>query len=233
MAGFLGRVRKAEHRFCQENLSPYLDGHLNAQARHRVDRHLHECQDCRQELESLRRTVELVRALPRVRAPRSFRIPHAAPAPSLPVWMRPAMQGALRWASGVAAALLLVALAGRGLAVLGAPMLPQPVALMMAENATVDRAAADVAAPETQLKAAPAESERSPEGTPSGRGGGRTEATAAAGGDAYGTDGAPTLTAEEATRAAAAPPGMGEGPAPEEPAPSGATEVVAAAAAAP
>ncbi|MBI4616651.1 MAG: zf-HC2 domain-containing protein [Planctomycetes bacterium] len=63
----------------RENLSAYLDGELPASgegslsgvahsrsgSREDVDRHLESCSDCRAELASLERTVELVRSLPR------------------------------------------------------------------------------------------------------------------------------------------------------------------------
>ena len=205
MAGILRWLRTTEHRFCRENLSAYLDEQLDSRAQVRVERHLRECRDCQVELDGLRRTVKLVHALPRLRAPRAFRLPHTAPAPALPVWMRPAVQGSLRWASGLAAALLLVALVGRSLSLSGPAVLPQQPSTMMADGAFLEGGAEDAAMPEMQMKAAPDEGERSPEGTPSGRGG-RTEATEAAGGSALGAGGTPTLTAEEAARAAAAPP---------------------------
>ncbi|MGQ9684498.1 MAG: anti-sigma factor family protein, partial [Anaerolineae bacterium] len=226
MTGFLGWLRTTEHRFCRENLSAYLDGQLDSRAQVRVERHLRECQDCQVELDSLRRTVELIHALPRLRAPRAFFIPHTAPAPTLPIWMRPAVQNSLRWASGLAAALLLVALVGRSLSLSGLAILPAQPRTMMAERALLQSAAEDAAMPERQIKAAPDEVQRSPEGTPSGRGG-RTEATEAAGGGAL-AGSTPTLTPEEEARAAAAPPGMGEGPAAE---PLAATEAPAVAAA--
>jgi hypothetical protein len=53
-------------------LSAYLDSQLDPAARARVERHLARCAACRQELETLRQTVALVRQLPSAEPPRSF-----------------------------------------------------------------------------------------------------------------------------------------------------------------
>jgi len=72
----LGRLgRRQAHRFTQKNLSAYLDGRLSPRARRRVERHLAACSLCRRDLETLRTTVRLVRALPKRPAPRSFVLP--------------------------------------------------------------------------------------------------------------------------------------------------------------
>ena len=44
----------------REGLSDYLDDQLPVEARARVDRHLAECEDCRMELEALRRLKRAV-----------------------------------------------------------------------------------------------------------------------------------------------------------------------------
>ena len=79
-------------------LSGYMDRCLNPEDRHVVDEHLRACQGCREELESLRATVTLLRRLPEVTPSRSFAVTPVAPVPSrgLPGpapchgWSRPA-----------------------------------------------------------------------------------------------------------------------------------------------
>jgi len=57
------------HAKLREFLSPYLDGQLGANGTARVEAHLEGCPGCRAELRQLRRTVELLRALPEVDVP--------------------------------------------------------------------------------------------------------------------------------------------------------------------
>ncbi len=72
MIAFIKRWTSSEHeRVCQD-LSAYLDDELSAAHRSQLERHLQHCKACREELSSLRRTVELVHALPSVKLPRSF-----------------------------------------------------------------------------------------------------------------------------------------------------------------
>jgi len=53
----------------RELLSGYLDGELDPAERQELERHLAECPGCSEELKALRKTVDLVRALPRVGMP--------------------------------------------------------------------------------------------------------------------------------------------------------------------
>lgn len=55
-----------------ESLSAYLDGELRAAERARIEAHLVDCADCRAHLQSLRRSVRLVRGLDPVSAPDGF-----------------------------------------------------------------------------------------------------------------------------------------------------------------
>ena len=56
----------------REWLSDLLDDALDAEARAQVDAHLAGCADCRRELDRLRATVSLLRAVERPRAPAGF-----------------------------------------------------------------------------------------------------------------------------------------------------------------
>ena len=60
-------------------ISAYVDGQVTESERSRVEAHLAGCDQCRSELEGLRATVSLLRALPELPVPRSFAL-HEAPA---------------------------------------------------------------------------------------------------------------------------------------------------------
>lgn len=112
----------------REQLSALLDNELGEQERAELEAHLLSCASCRAELESLRRTRDLVRALPQPALPRSFALPleaapaqeqphqsasAARPAPGpqptrLPNRRRPVR--ALQWLSSIAAVLGIVVL---------------------------------------------------------------------------------------------------------------------------
>jgi negative regulator of sigma E activity len=69
----------------RDQLSALLDNELDEQERAALTAHLPTCAECRAELESLRRTRALVRALPQPALPRSFALPlEAAPVQELP-----------------------------------------------------------------------------------------------------------------------------------------------------
>ncbi len=239
MLGFLGQPRNAGHRFCQENLSAFLDGELKARDRERIRQHLEVCEACRWELQTLQETVNLVRSLPQVKAPRSFRIPHSAPAPSVPFWMRPAAYSALRVATGAVAAALVIALAGHAVGV--APSPAAAPATLMAERQAVEVPAADQATQGANAQGEPAltgpalptepgvgiAAEAAPAPTEGdGLAAGAPQPTLAGERGLAEPEGTPTgplglgggappstdtLTPEEAIRATNAPPGMGGG----------------------
>lgn len=81
-------------------LSGYVDRRLNPEEQARVEEHLGGCRRCREELESLRAAVALLRSLPEVEPSRSFAV-----APTKPLPGRAALP-ALRFA--VAAVVLLL-----------------------------------------------------------------------------------------------------------------------------
>ncbi len=92
-----------EHRWVQDRLSLYLDGRLDPHERARVEAHLRACATCARSWETLRWTVQALRALPPVRAPRPFTVrpEQVAQPPQSVGWFRRAA-----WA--MAAALILV-----------------------------------------------------------------------------------------------------------------------------
>lgn len=93
-----------------EQLSAYLDHQAPPAERARIHAHLQQCPDCRAELESLRQTVQLLQALPRVSVPHAFTLSQAQvgvrrPAGAAPVWL-----GGLVRGLGAATAVAVVAL---------------------------------------------------------------------------------------------------------------------------
>ena len=99
---FLSRIRQRRTRAL---LSAYIDGEVSAADARRVEEQAAACSESRDEIESLRATVELVSALPDLELPRSFELtslPEEEPRFSFGVW-------APRLATSVAG-LLLVAL---------------------------------------------------------------------------------------------------------------------------
>jgi len=107
MFSFLRNFGQSEHQRVEEMLSAYIDGELTPEERARVERHLAQCEACARNLRTLRQTVGLLRELPTVPVPRSFVLRPAA----RPVRARPTY-AYFKWATALAAALLVVALAG-------------------------------------------------------------------------------------------------------------------------
>ena len=67
--------QQAKQHLTTTQLSTLLDGQLPIEEREFSDAHLTTCEQCQQELESLRQTKMLLRALPRSALPRSFTLP--------------------------------------------------------------------------------------------------------------------------------------------------------------
>lgn len=91
-----------------ELLSAYLDQQATPAERAYVDAHLQQCTECRAELESLRRTVLLLRALPRVAVPHAFTLSEAQVGIRRPA-ASPGWFGGLVRGLGAVAAIALVA----------------------------------------------------------------------------------------------------------------------------
>jgi Tol biopolymer transport system component len=90
-----------------ELLSSYLDNQVTLEEQLRVEQHLRTCASCRAELNSLRQTVALMQALPRIRVPRAFTLSEAQVGIRRPA-ARPWFWGAAR-ALGAVAAVIVVA----------------------------------------------------------------------------------------------------------------------------
>ena len=98
------------HRRWQEKLSAYIDERLDPSGRQELERHLAECSSCQEELESLRATVALLRQMPQMPVPRSFRLTEAPLPRTLPWTVR--YVAPLRYATAAAAVLFLAVALG-------------------------------------------------------------------------------------------------------------------------
>ena len=115
MSEFGKTSSRAKHRRIREMLSVYIDGELPSRDRARVEEHLAGCADCTWELETLRQTVDLVGQLPKVPVPRAFTI-HEAPRPRrIGLFQAGWVYTYLKGATALAAALLILVLAGDAL----------------------------------------------------------------------------------------------------------------------
>ena len=62
------------HRRFRERLSGYIDGQVNGREKAALETHLASCKRCRTELAQLHSVRTILRSLPPVQAPRSFRL---------------------------------------------------------------------------------------------------------------------------------------------------------------
>jgi hypothetical protein len=119
MFHWIKRSPQAEHQFCQENLSPFLDRQLTPREQTRVTSHLQECPDCRADLQSLRQTVAVLRAVPAVKPPRTFFIPASEGVRKRQVQRNLLAYGYLQFATAVTTVLLVLVVSGDALLRLG------------------------------------------------------------------------------------------------------------------
>lgn len=126
-----------KHKKIKENLSAYLDGHLDPKQAAEVEAHLKSCAECAWEKQTLEQTRRLVRMAPRVAVPRSFVLRAAqVEAPTRRGAFAAAPLMALRAATAAVGILLAVVVAGDlwvrplapVLAPVSAPMLGTPPA---------------------------------------------------------------------------------------------------------
>ena len=159
------------HSAIREEFSEYLDGRLSPQRRGRVETHLARCQACREDLEAVRATVELVRSLPQAPVPRSFRISAAQVAQPArgPFWY--GLMPGLRLASAAVGVLLLAVVA---VDVAGTTQMASPQAGSGAV-AEVQKAAPAAEAPVLSLQAPAAPSSAAPSQGDTGAGEARPE----------------------------------------------------------
>ena len=74
MKTWFKRFYKTECSRTREQLTSYLDGELGAKELQELELHLKSCRTCREEYDSLRQTIGLLRQMPEVSSERTFRI---------------------------------------------------------------------------------------------------------------------------------------------------------------
>ncbi len=152
-------ARQTDHHRAKDLISAYLDQQVTAEEKQFFELHIAACADCRAQLEATRSMVAALRAMPVVKAPRSFVLPREMakqPKRSIFAWYP-----ALRLATALAAIAFVVLFAGDVLinrtdsggtalsvpAAAPAPLLEQATEVMPAPAATIVAQAAPTAAP--------------------------------------------------------------------------------------
>ena len=108
----LKKIFNRGHGRFLEMLSDYLDGELPEGERIALEAHLQGCDSCTEEMESLRATVQMLRRMPEVEAPCSFRIAPAAVAAPTPPPERPVFLWAMRVSTAMAVVAFTVMVVG-------------------------------------------------------------------------------------------------------------------------
>jgi len=155
-------ARQADHIRAEDLISAYLDQQVTAEEKQFFELHVAACADCRAQLEATRSLVVALKAMPAVKAPRSFVLPREMakqPKRSIFAWYP-----TLRLATALAAIAFMVLFAGdvllsrsgSGSAALSVPMAaPAPqleqATAMQAPAATVVAAAAPTEAPAPEV----------------------------------------------------------------------------------
>jgi hypothetical protein len=127
-------------------LSAYLDGQVTAAERARIEEHLPTCPACQRELNSLRQTVTLLHAMPRVPLPRAFILSEVQVGIHRPVSRLAWHRGALSGLAAVTAIALV--------AIVAITLLRQPT---RNPSETIARVVPAAPAPAAQPSAAPTE----------------------------------------------------------------------------
>ena len=112
MLEMLKKIFNRGHGRFLEMLSDYVDSELPEAERIAMEAHLQGCDSCAEELESLRATVLMLRRMPEVEAPRSFRIAPAAVTAPTPPPERPVLLWAMRVSTAMAVVAFTVMVAG-------------------------------------------------------------------------------------------------------------------------
>ncbi len=114
MSGMWAVLHRNEHKYVTDRLGAYIDRQLSVRERDRIKRHLETCAPCRQELETLLWSKNLLRQTPDVPLPRSFVLRKVDVAPQKLPKRRTGLFAA-QWATAVVALLLVVVLFGDAL----------------------------------------------------------------------------------------------------------------------
>lgn len=149
-----------DHIRAEELFSAYIDKRVTADEQTFVERHVASCADCRTKLQATRAMIVALKAMPPVRAPRSFVLPkELAKQPKRSVF---AWYPALRFATVMAVVAFAFVFASDLLTIRGGSVssvtlsAPAPTALQAPAAAPMAQEAQAQAAPATSAPAAPA-----------------------------------------------------------------------------
>ena len=142
----VGRAGGVDHLQAWDLLNSYLDGALSPAAQAQVAQHLEGCAECRAELADLRRLKAWLQAVPEVEPPRSFVLTRGQT--ETPRWLR-----TVRYATAVAAIVLVALLTGDFMSQGLAPTSPAAKAVTSSQRVTATQPSA--AAPFSEPNVAP------------------------------------------------------------------------------
>jgi anti-sigma factor RsiW len=136
-----------DHLQARDLLNGYLDGDLPASSSAQVAQHLEACPECRAELADLRRLKAWLQAVPEVEPPRSFVLTRGQA--ETPRWLR-----MVRYATAVAAILLVALLTGDVMSQGLPPSNPAPKTVTSSQRVTATQTS-EAAAPFSEPQVAP------------------------------------------------------------------------------
>ena len=142
----VGRAGGVDHLQAWDLLNSYLDGALSPAVHAQVAEHLEGCAECRAELADLRRLKAWLQAVPEVEPPRSFVLTRGQT--ETPRWLR-----MVRYATAVAAIVLVALLTGDFMSQGLAPTSPAAKAVTSSQRVTATQPSA--AAPFSEPNVAP------------------------------------------------------------------------------
>jgi hypothetical protein len=156
MAGSIIMARQNDHKRAEELISAYVDKRVSAEEKDFFERHVASCADCRAQLEATRSMITALKAMPAVKAPRSFVLPREMAKEPKRSFL--SLYPALRLATVIAAMAFVVLFAGDLLINQSAgTSAPQSIPAAAPAPAVVQAPAAQRAAAPTQAPAAEAD----------------------------------------------------------------------------
>jgi len=158
MKGLNIRLRQTEHERAGKLLSAYLDERVNAREYTLVQKHLETCQDCQDDLATLRATMQALHAMPAIQLPRSFTLSRSMARQPRPMWISPLFRNAMAATAAVCTIIVVGYLVSLNTSLWSNQATqPQPLSVAM-DNTTPDTetlASTDIAPAEKAMPASP------------------------------------------------------------------------------
>jgi anti-sigma factor RsiW len=137
-------ARQNDHKRAEELISAYLDKQVSAEEKSFFERHIASCAECRAQLEATRSMIAALKAMPAVKAPRSFVLPREMARQPQRSFL--SLYPALRLATVVAAMAFVVLFAGDLLiSQMGGAGAPQPMPAAVPASAVMQAQAPEEA----------------------------------------------------------------------------------------